>query len=589
MQILIEGNSNLWSSKLPHNPPENQRRENFAEVKSTPPEEPREVVTIDHGDNLAPQPVPNPSRREGNNPRVKGKKITLEEGEENDLHSLPCPLPKKVGLKENTKKEKLRGSSPRILSSHLGRFENRRVPLSSERELINLESDKSGNEEAETSPTAQSGEGKRSGDIPDFFELFLETNPKGKKAGEVFKPIDEPTFIVLAEPEKKNHRCLKLIHNLCCQSLREFEGGEIGSDFLMSGFGEEELAGKYVEEFGTVILDEDSIRGIENSQKGSKRSKLEKWIQKFSGLGLRYVIFEVKESNAAELYERLNENDVGIEGRVFYLRPKDLNGNLKRRISSLAWGFLNVGGESYRDAFRNGREAYRNILDEVRNQVKRNWKKYPRVKGAEASPRHGDLKHFAVKHLVDQDGIGRREVLVEDEETGSELGRKPDVYDERRSIAVEIETLYGTGTLEGDPISKIRDYVISDYKESSRNLSEVWIVLENITALRNLKRLVQLESYYQDNRTTIGFTVKCLVPDLDKRKLTSLERLVQETSKVSRLCSLKKEKEIEESSNGREIKNRPGEEALKRFHENASSRLSELEKQPSGVDAGGSY
>jgi len=96
-------------------------------------------------------------------------------------------------------------------------------------------------------------------------------------------------------------------------------------------------------------------------------------------------------------------------------------------------------------------------------------------------------------------------------------------------VAVEVETLFGEGKYGGEPIAKIRDETVEKYRRPKIPIRELWIVLENITMLRHLRKLWALRDLCkrQHEEGSLSFEVKFFALDLKSEALFKMEELVK--------------------------------------------------------------
>ena len=397
--------------------------------------------------------------------------------------------------------------------------------------------------------------------IPEVLELFLEER-SGRGIGGVLSYSEEPVYIVLAKPHDGEYECLDTLHYLCIRTLREHLGVLPETRFLSSRYGRTEVE-RYLGEREITIVDGKALSdklAVEPKRPAGEAPLLELALKELDeealadrikdiGKGFRYVVFHVKQDLAGLLYDKLWSIRSKFHDKIFWVEPKALPTDLRRRLAELMWAFVDVPiTGSYDHLFGAGKTAYydklRSIREDVRGKPERH---YPIVRthrlGPESSEsnEHYLLKNFLAKCLVDKppqelklSKIAREECYkhIEFEKEwwrGNQLVAVSDAYIRSDEVAVEVEALFEEGKYGGDPVAKIRDETVEKYRRFKIPIRELWVVLENITMLRHLKELWTLHDLYkrQHEEGGLSFEVKFFTLDLKNETLFQMEELVK--------------------------------------------------------------
>jgi hypothetical protein len=231
---------------------------------------------------------------------------------------------------------------------------------------------------------------------------------------------------------------------------------------------------------------------------------------------LRFLLLPVEEKKFKESYEILTDPRIRIERYLRYSKffafklRTDLEEGLLARILSATFGFAKVSpyshsiGQYVLGLCGEFSQKLEEIIESVRKKV--DPAKWPKPHPEEC-PLHKALKHLAYAHLLFNERIGEEYIDSEFEVDGI---RKVDVYckNPARKIAIEIETMYGTG----DPIgAKINHETIMPYYKKRQEFDgELWLVIPNLHAFLFLKELLRLRKYYREQ----GLKLEIYVADV---------------------------------------------------------------------------
>ena len=395
--------------------------------------------------------------------------------------------------------------------------------------------------------------------IENVVELFLDEK-SGKGIGGVVNYSGEPVYIVLSRPHNKDV-CIETLHYLCIRALREFFGMHPETRSLSSEYAIREIE-RYLGEKGITIVDENVLFNEHNkipnpitviSENGPQHElNLEKLDEealadriKDFGKGLRYVIFHIRQNKAEYLYNKLWRIRSKFYDKIFWIEPKALSIDLKRRLAELMWGFVNIPSSgSYDDLFGNGKVSYYSELEKISKIVSNKPEMpYPIVRSHTTGPEsreHHLLKKFIAKCLVDNppedlklSKIERKERYkhIEFEKMFDEKENAiiSDAYVDSDGIAIEVETLFEEGKHGGDPIAKIRDITVEKYNQSEIPINRLWIIIENITMLRHLKELWILQNFYERHykENKINFKVEFFTINLKNGKFIHIREFMK--------------------------------------------------------------
>ena len=221
---------------------------------------------------------------------------------------------------------------------------------------------------------------------------------------------------------------------------------------------------------------------------------------------LRFLLLPVKEESFEKAYNILTDPRLEIErylghAKLLAYKLGRVDENFLGRLLRSAFGFVEVElhtSEIGHYSLELEREFYNKLEDSIR-WVKDNVSMRHRPRPGnehdqqEESWLHWALKHLTYRHLICNEKVKEYEIKSEyhiksksEENISPAEGKIADVYVESESpIAIEIETMYGTG----DPIeAKIRPFTTLPYLGFK---GELWLVIPNLHALMYAKELVK--------------------------------------------------------------------------------------------------
>jgi len=223
---------------------------------------------------------------------------------------------------------------------------------------------------------------------------------------------------------------------------------------------------------------------------------------------LRFLLLPINGKLFDKAYDLLNKPELQIER---YLRhAKFLAYKLRRvdekflgRFLISAFGFVGTPlhstsiGEYALELHGKFCKELEKVIKKVRRRIDPvNWPK----PGKDESWLHWALKHLAYMHLVDNERISEDSIKSE---VSVIPGKVADVA--TSDIAIEIETMYGTG----DPIgAKINPYTLRPYLEENFK-GELRLIIPNLHALLYASSLLRLRKSYRER----GLNLEIYVAD----------------------------------------------------------------------------
>lgn len=351
----------------------------------------------------------------------------------------------------------------------------------------------------------------------DFYDFFLEFS--GNKRS-VVNPED-PICIVVAEEEGEEFK--RTVQHICRDIYRERVGGlpfpeRLSPENKMEierRLTEDKIA--LVEGEASDFLKEDGFRAsLEDIEKDNEM--IARQVRDFYSQSLGFLLLSVNGYKKAKKLADKLEEDARPERPYIIPIEQKVGGELKKKISKCACGFLNIDTEedTLDSYFLKGERMFK---DQLKEKVKET-PNYLKVTEKDPNPDikesaiHLSIKAFVVRHLAKERNLNSR-AEIEKSEIETEPERKdtqgphPDVLAGRN--AFEVETLFGEGTNPGhEIIRKIKLYHGEGYKLN--------FVLPNLTFLRYLPLLKGEQRYWRSKGHDIGFYAL----DLEHGELISL-------------------------------------------------------------------
>ena len=254
------------------------------------------------------------------------------------------------------------------------------------------------------------------------------------------------------------------------------------------------------------------INKVENLEKVDMDKLLEERIEELALQGFGFLVFYLKKENFDFLCNSFGIKEHKIP-RLILIRGKELKEEEREKISSASWGFLEPNGSwrSLSDYFSGYEKKFYNKLEKMSSSkyaisVRESAED---EEGGKESNLHYLLKIFLVKYL-------REKLKIEGEiETETEKeGIIPDIFIPSENLAIEVETLYGTG------IARLRRLgrTIEKYEEKGYKL---WVVIPNLQLLLFHKDIKEIIKTFKDKNKELKF----FGIDLNKHGACSLDDL----------------------------------------------------------------
>lgn len=360
-------------------------------------------------------------------------------------------------------------------------------------------------------------------EIPEFLDLIFERDNGGK--------IDsgKPVVIFLDELEGNNH--IVALREICKRIYREKRGGKPEAKIISDP---EELKKEL-----SWLKAEEKIFSVQLDKKGwgelTKREE-ERIFNKMDQLFSQDVGFIV-----------LNKIFVSVPERhridIVVLRPKELGVELTKRISEIAWGFVETEeNDNFDYVFESARDKFEQTLRSIRKEGGGIYVDATKQhEGSEPeSDEHLWIKWFLMRYLTQK--------LIEDKQ----LPSKPDLLQIKNRIRTEKETedeldgisadikvgseVYEVETLfaqdcEGKiPRNKIT-HTIEKYE--GRSVRKINIVLDNLTFIRYVRILKEIERNYVSWQKRNNTRIEFFTLDLRNSALVSLQDMMGEIRNIT--------------------------------------------------------
>jgi len=241
---------------------------------------------------------------------------------------------------------------------------------------------------------------------------------------------------------------------------------------------------------------EDLIHGDESILNRAKEEFVNQVKAKSIEGRLRFLLLPVDAKIFDKAYELLSSPELRIErylrhAKFLAYKRKRVDEKFLARLLVSAFGFVELSphsssiGEYVLELHGKFCEELAKVIEKVRRRIEPvNW---PEPKEGE-SWLHWALKHLAYMHLIENEGISEDSIKSE---VSVIPGKVADVA--TSDIAIEIETMYGTG----DPIgAKINPYTIRPYLEKNFK-GELRLIIPNLHALLYTSSLLRLRKSYR--------------------------------------------------------------------------------------------
>ncbi|OYT57486.1 MAG: hypothetical protein B6U76_00850 [Desulfurococcales archaeon ex4484_217_2] len=312
------------------------------------------------------------------------------------------------------------------------------------------------------------------------------------------------------------------IAELCALTLRIFLGGLPSVRDLQS---EMDFRARLMDQDRLIIIEETSplqkVKSKTKSQEDLKSLKTFKVLAKEydKSRAFRYIILPVKRKALDDVIDfLLEDSELGIyvHQLLGYIASESIT-VIKTLLAT--YGFpepLEVMELKFRRADRRDgkfgfkitidlKNTFLRTLEIIRRKLsaKINPTHWPRPSKEYESWLHQTLKWFIMYHLISRNLVTEEKIEFEKTLTGEII---PDVYVESflgKHLAVEIETLYGTG----DPIIRVNEKLRKYQEEAKIPGLKLWMVIPNPQALLFNNQLLRLEKAYRENGLDVDFYI----------------------------------------------------------------------------------
>ncbi len=331
----------------------------------------------------------------------------------------------------------------------------------------------------------------------------------------------EPVFIVARVPSELGTRAEKflwfLLWVICREMYREARGeypealNFLDAQDVQLRLWLSVLGGRFSGH--VVILRERQLRN-EDLRKFVRRRLQEAYSQ---GLGFAVILAE----NVDECTRLIRELAHPFIPRVVVGRFEDFEKvqMVTAEYFKAFFGIPSLPGQSCDEYVAQVDREYRNFIESLLRKHK-----YLCINRSDIGRESEDHLALKVAAIMKLEELGATSISVT-HELG--LGIVPDIYaklPDNRGIAVEVETLYGTGP---QPMLKIAEKLskyVSTLREES--VSEVWLVLRNWSVILHLRELVYTARVFGKRFKEYGRKLRILLPDLKRKELVDLHRVL---------------------------------------------------------------
>ena len=350
-------------------------------------------------------------------------------------------------------------------------------------------------------------------EVPDFFEVLFS----GVRGGKI--DSGEPKVICMKEIEDDSY--IGALMTICTRIYREKKGGNpkpIVLSHLTEDFKSEITKWLKAEnKIFTVKLNDDDWKELnEDDWKHISDRMAELFAQ-----GFGFIIF----NKPILFFPECHQID------IINIEPTKLDLELKKNISSIIWGFVNLK-ESEESDFDHIFERARRKFTEKLMAFEEPYISVTKRHREEESELHYAIKLFLVKLLAKKmklRSIDRIKDEIKVEEAYN--GVYPDIYLKNSSEAYEVETLFGEGS---HPIKKI-DETIEKY-EKRGDIRKVNVVLDNLTLLRYIKALMKKKYLHKVLQKTgkRSFDLEFLTLDIENLGLININKVAEKVNEIAK-------------------------------------------------------
>lgn len=389
------------------------------------------------------------------------------------------------------------------------------------------------------------GEGDFEEEIPDIVDfVFGVPNSKMSSKG--------PKIVLYKELEKDS--TIGSFETLCIRIYREKEGGNprIQPIKKLDEFNIKEIE-KWVEankRIVTVDLDHDKEKANKWFCEENLREPLRRAIIGEVG----FIIFKTRDEKLYEYCKKVLENlkkEIEHSLDIVYVRPKSLSFEEKKKLSSLVWGNVDLDdlapilieeekverlyGDTLDDIFNKlSKDLFEERLEKLEKEDRGIYVYATNQHEGEESSEHFLMKCFIVKLLSKErklkDVTKIKEIIKTEEEYEGVI---PDIR--VGNSVYEVETLFAEDREGKIPKKKIEN-TITKYENTS--VREINIVLDNLTFLRHLGDLIEINSVLENWARNHGKVIKFYTIDIQNNKLLSLGEVIKKIKSLYKSASL---------------------------------------------------
>ena len=273
-----------------------------------------------------------------------------------------------------------------------------------------------------------------------------------------------------------------------------------------------------------------------------------------------FIIFKSRREDHFEAYRRVIQEQLAHENGhpldILVVKPNSHSIDEKRWISSVFWGNCRQGQEEPRVVIQYNRNKGRretNIsshdLDAVFNKIcrgeyEKEFSSFTKAenrlyqivtkKRSKESDEHYRMKCYVVRYLSEKYQLKNiteiEEAIFTEKPQDSSFSAEhfiPDVFDKKGNGYYEIETLFA-GDRNGRELIAHLSETIAKYR-SNRDSARVYIVIDNVAAIRHMSDLLWLEEAFRDQQIVpVGF----LTFDITSKGLIPIQEVNQMLQKI---------------------------------------------------------
>jgi hypothetical protein len=360
-------------------------------------------------------------------------------------------------------------------------------------------------------------------ELPDFFEILFSGGADGNMGS------GEPTVIRLEELGYDSY--IGALQTICTRIYREKIGGMPKPTILSH------LTEDFRSEITRWMKAENKIFSVQLDENNWSKLSDDDWlhiwdrIEELFSQSFGFIIFN-KTIPIFQDHHHIN---------VITIKPKELDFELKRRVSSVTWGFVNLEDENDIDfdrIFESARKKFKETLENVRKEERGIYVDATSSHAGEESDLHLQMKWFLVKYLTMKlrnagENLktptqikNRIEIEKEYQVAGSKI--IPDI--KCNDSVYEVETLFAEDRAGKIPRNKIVHTFVK--YENDTSVHKINVVFDNLTFIRHLRELRDIKHNYKDWQKKYGKKVEFYTLDLEKWDLVSLDKMSGEIKKM---------------------------------------------------------